>query len=433
LARYFRFYGKKRRQRRTGSEQIGYAGTALFFALCLLIGIGLLIVILSSLILPQWQVNYEFDATTCVVRERRVAESDDKDDKRYRPEILIEYTVAEKEYRQWAYDIEKNYSSDAQRQQELIQQFEVGGEYPCWYDPHAPRRVVLARGLLWTAWLLLLLPVSLIMIGGGGLTYSLINMGKSAERRAAISHRRTQRELFEYDPPLISEYPSVPGDTNLTNSPGTHLPFRLPIQRSAAWSLLITSTVALVVNTIVAGFAVAAIQAHIHGDPDWMMSLFVVSLMVVGLTSLFYLARQLIMAASIGPTSVEISDHPLYPDQQYQVYLSQAGRLKISSLELHLVCEEKSTFRQGTNSRTYVRRVYQDEMLRRDSFRVDQGMPFEVECKLCIPSQAMHSFKGAHNEVNWKLVVTERFTRWPEILREFPVVVFPPQDGEASP
>ena len=56
LARTFRWYQKKRGNRRTGSRTLGSIGEALFFAFFLFIGGIVLTVMISTLVIPEWQV-----------------------------------------------------------------------------------------------------------------------------------------------------------------------------------------------------------------------------------------------------------------------------------------------------------------------------------------------------------------------------------------
>ena len=71
-------------------------------------------------------------------------------------------------------------------------------------------------------------------------------------------------------------------------------------------------------------------------------------------------ARLFLLTTSVGPTRIEISDHPLAPGAQYDLFLSQAGRVTMNSFEVLLACDEKATFRQGTDTRTEARRVYEE-------------------------------------------------------------------------
>ena len=55
MARPFRLYIKKRGDRRTGSEELGSVGEAVFFAFFLGMGTIALITILASVVIPEWR------------------------------------------------------------------------------------------------------------------------------------------------------------------------------------------------------------------------------------------------------------------------------------------------------------------------------------------------------------------------------------------
>jgi len=94
-------------------------------------------------------------------------------------------------------------------------------------------------------------------------------------------------------------------------------------------------------------------------------------------------------------------------------------------LEVWLVCDEKATFRQGTDTRLEARRVYEQRCFVREDFEVQQGLPFESRCPLHIPETAMHSFQANHNEVSWRLIVKGSVVGWPDYQRVFQIVVRP--------
>jgi hypothetical protein len=146
---------------------------------------------------------------------------------------------------------------------------------------------------------------------------------------------------------------------------------------------------------------------------------------VAGIGLLAYFIRRILLATGIGPTLVEISQHPLFPGARCKLLLSQAGRLKVNWIELLLVSDEQSTYRQGTDTRTETRRVFQRQVFRREDIQINPGMPFEVQCDLEIPDRVMHSFRSNHNEISWKLVARGEAAGWPPYERAFPVIVYP--------
>jgi hypothetical protein len=275
-------------------------------------------------------------------------------------------------------------------------------------------------------WLTLIVPLSFMVIGGGGLIYLVFSWGKSAERRAVLAGPRDGNGQAK------SEFPCVPSAKNVTDSPGTTLAFRLPTEPATAWTLVLTISTCLAWNGIVSVFAAGAIRSHLQGQPDWLLTLVLVPFAAVGAGLLVFLARQLLVTTGVGPTLVEISDQPLRPGQSYRLFLSQTGRLRLNSLEVILACDEEATFRHGTNTRTETRRVYERAVFSSQSSEVRPAAPHEAGCEVEMPAGAMHSFKSDHNEVTWKLIVRGNAAGRPRFERSFPLIVHPPQNGNSD-
>lgn len=425
MARNFRYYEKKRGNRRTGSSKLGSAGEAIFFTVFLLLGCGGLVAVFAFLLIPQWRVNHAFVEHTCTVLDKRLAEREGESGSLYRPEIQIEYRIGDVEHVAWAYDFHGAYSSGRDRKQAILNRFVVGEEYLCWYDPADPEVVVLRRGTSWWIWLILIVPVSFIAIGGGGVIYAVLHWGKSAERQAAMAGRTQPLDLFDRSGPARREFPNIPDGANIIDSPGTTLKFRLPIGASPGWRLFGLLLACLLWNGFVSVFVVFVAGGHLDGDPDWFPTLLLIPFVAVGIVLIVLMIRQLLVTTGIGPTLVEISDHPLHPGTRCRLFVSQSGRLTVNSLEVSLVCEEEATYRQGTDTRTETRKVYQQEVFLREGFEVRHALPFQADCELEVPAGAMHSFKSDHNEINWKVVVKGDIAGWPDYHRSFPVIVQP--------
>ena len=443
MARSFRYYQKKRGNRRTGSSTLGRAGEILFFAVFLAFGCGGLVWIIAGLIIPEWRVNHEFVQHTCKVLGTRIGQRPGEDGPLYRPEVQIEYQIGDETYKVWTYDITtardfvSSYSSGREDKQAILDRFAPGGPkgdrtYDCWYDPADPGVVVLVRGYSWWVWLVCIVPVTFILIGGIGLVYRLLHWGKSAERSAAMTQRAKQHDLFGVNGHSGQSLPNIPDGSDIINSPGTTLRFRLPIATSSGWALFGATAICLLWNGILSIFLVIAVNAHVGGKPDWFLTLFLIPFVLVGIVLAVVFVRQVLVTTGIGPTLVEISDHPLRPGQQCRLFLSQSGRLSINSLKVFLVCEEQSTYRQGTDTRTDTREACRQDVFCRERFEVHRGQPLETECELLVPDQAMHSFKTDHNEVNWKLLVEGDVAGWPDFSRSFPVIVYP-KNGKTGP
>ncbi len=429
MARNFRFYEKKRGNRSTGSKAVGRLGEALFFGALLGLGCGGLVLILVLLVIPEWRANHAFLEAPCVVLDKRVGRSEVGDGLRFRPEIRIQYDAAGTRHVIWTYDLRGAYSADEEAVQEVLAGFGPGQRRSCWYDPADPSVAVLQREISWWFWLWLVVPVCLLLIGGGGVVYTLCTWGKSAERRAAQAGQVPGLDVFEAIRRSDRPFPFVPAEKEITDSPGTVLAFRLPTARSPAWSVGIWLAACLLWNAVVAPFAVMVVNGFLSGRPDWFMTVFVSPFLLIGTAFVVVFVRQLLVAAGVGPTLVEISELPLYPGKSYELFLSQTGRLRMNSLEVFLVCDEEATYRHGTNVRTETHRVYRHPLLRQEAFQVRHGVPFEARCPLVVPAGVMHSFRSDHNEVRWKIVVRGDVAGWPDYERSFPLLVYPPGNG----
>jgi len=429
VARRFRLYEKKRGHRRTGSKKVGSFGEALFFSLFLAVGVAACTGMLVMLVIPEWRANRHFVETTCTVLSKQVIARHGSDGDTYRPDIEFEYQVDRQVFRRQTYDITEMFTGGRERSEAAVAQFEVGKQYPCWYNPANPGEAVIVRGYSGWLYLLLLIPTSFIVIGIGGLVYTILHWGTSAERRAVIAQQRAQKDLFEAADPTDRTFPTIPDDENLTNSPGIRLAYRLPIAMAPGWALFAAAIACLIWNGIVTVFVVMALNRHLEGRPDWFLTIFVVPFVAIGIALVAYLIRQLLITTGVGATRVEVSDHPLNPGYEFGVFLSQAGRLTMNSLELVLACDEKATYKQGTDTRTERLRVFEQQVFKRDAFEIEQSAPFETECLVRVPVSGMHSFKTDHNEISWSLVVRGEVEGWPDFERVFPVIVYPGDSG----
>ncbi len=282
-------------------------------------------------------------------------------------------------------------------------------------------------------WLAFAVPISFILIGAGGLIHTLFGWGRSAERRSIRVRGGVERDFLGLHGQGDRRCPFVPERNDITNSPGTKLQYRLPIGGSLGWKLAGLLAACVIWNGIVAVFVVDALRRRSADNPNyWIGAFFIVLFLLAGLGIFAYFLRQLAVAAGIGPTRLEISDHPLHPGGKYRLFISQSGRLSVNALRVSLTCAESATYRQGTDTRSESREVIRRELFYREGFAIRGGAPFETEIEFDVPAGAMHSFAAQHNEINWALTVEGDVARWPGFQRVFSVIVRP-GIGETRP
>lgn len=280
-------------------------------------------------------------------------------------------------------------------------------------------------GLGFGFWLMVLVMGSFTLIGGIGIVWTALFAGTSRERRSAIVKQAAGMDLISDAMPTSLEFPNIPRDAYLTNSPGVKLKYRLPTDQAPVWRLGLSALIFLLSTGMTSVLGVIVIQHHMGGTPDWFLTLSTAPLIVMNLWAIRYFFSELLAQTRFGPTCIEISDHPLRPNSDCEIFVSQAGRLSLKSLVLWLICEEEATYSQGTDIRTEVRVVSRSEILRQEATRIEDGAPLECNGTLRVPRDAMHSMQSGHNAIRWKLVIEGKSERSGAMKRRFPVIVYP--------
>ncbi|MCG8584047.1 MAG: hypothetical protein MI757_04970, partial [Pirellulales bacterium] len=203
------------------------------------------------------------------------------------------------------------------------------------------------------------------------------------------------------------------------------LAYRLPSVMKPVWQVFWLSAFSVLWNGIALVFVVLAIRSMVRGEFSPGLLLVALGFLATGIASIYYVVRQSLATSGVGPTRIEISDHPLKAGGKYNLFLSQAGGREIRSLDLSLVCDEVTTYRQGTDTRTEIRRVYSQSVLADPCIDVAKGQNFEARRELNVPTGIMHSFKADHNEIQWRLQVEGEVDRWRRYDRSFPVMIHP--------
>jgi hypothetical protein len=301
--------------------------------------------------------------------------------------------------------------------------------------------VLLAEGESpgWFVWSALVIPLAPI---GYGITDLIVLVWRnlaSTERRAAVVQMASDWELPGMSrPPDRPVLPAVPPVDEVVNSPGVRLAFRLPSDAASGQMSFALAMVSVIWNSLVAGFAIQVVRQHLAGQPNWLLTWLLVPFLLAGAWTIFALVRQILLTAGTGTTLLEIGEHPLYPGGKYEAFLSQTGRLQVRWFQVQLVCAERATYQQGTDTRTATAIVHRETVFSERKFEIPQGGAFETHFTVALPATAMHSFSAAHNAVAWMLVVRGRMARWPEFERHFPLYVYPrrttqPADAAAVP
>lgn len=428
-----RIFGKKRGHRRTGSQAWGSFGDGLFHAALVAAGLVFGALMVTGVAVPEWRINRDYVPTTCrivgqgLVR-RSVEDPPGSATLTWRPCLLVRYDAAGATRESWSRSDPSTGGADRAAAAAALADWPLGAEVPGWFDPAHPERIVLRRGFSWWLWALtLLLPGALLAFGGSGLVRAIRRWGRSEEAIAAAGGLPTLAAAR----PAAAGHPGVPACDDMTNSPGTVLRYRLPLESPESWTLLGLGLFAAAWNAVLVVLAVGAGLDAAGGRLHWFLLALLVPVVAVGVAAIVLLVRALLLKAAVGTTQLEISDHPLRPGGTYDVLLAQGGAGDLRELEMTLECEEQATFRQGTDTRTETMVVQREPVRSWRDIRLTPGTRFEALGAATIPVAAMHSFASEHNAVRWRIVVRGVPAGWPAFTRVFPLVVAPAE--EAAP
>ncbi|MEO1530072.1 MAG: hypothetical protein AAFX06_32100 [Planctomycetota bacterium] len=277
-----------------------------------------------------------------------------------------------------------------------------------------------------SSWLFGSLGVGAIVIGVGGLGFRLFRVGVSNERRSALANRASSIEMIVPPAEDTTKLPTVPRGMSLTDSPGERLTYRLAAEGTSVFDLIGPALLALLWNTVWFILLAVVVAGFLYGSPRYVIAFLLLPFGAIGYWSFRFFLGQLRRTAGIGPTIVEISDHPLYPGCKYRLYVSQAGRLRLRRLNVRIACEEETVYRQGTDVRVERFEVFTQELCAEKDVRVDPHGAWEQQFSIDLPDNVMHSFVGSHNAIRWKVIVSGEARPWPSFCRNFPVVVHPP-------
>ena len=276
-----------------------------------------------------------------------------------------------------------------------------------------------------SAWVFGVLSVAAIVTGGASLVFRLMRVGASSERRSVLASRAGAIEMIGPTTDDGPHLPSVPRGSSLTDSPGERLTYRLATEAPEG-GIAGPATLALLWNAVWFVLLAVVISGFYYGRPRWILAGLLAPFGAIGIWSFRFFLSQLRQHAGVGPTIVEISDHPLFPGEQYRLFISQMGRLRLKRLTVQLTCEEESFYRQGTDVRVDRHEAFTQVLHKERDVLVDPQTPWEQQLVLDLPHNVMHSFVGTHNAIRWKIVVRGVSHPWPSFCRSFPVVVHPP-------
>ena len=396
-----------------------------------LLGIGVTFFVLHFFfwVLPNWNFQRDFEQVTCEITETRIAEQQVDNSTVYRPEIRIGYAVNGKNYDLWTYDqatLESeqpfSYINDKEAVQKIIDVWPIGEQASCWVKRDAPEYAILSRPSQVWGWFFLLM---LLLIGGSGFVGLWLTIAKKRFSQEYLVDPKNVGLPFFRANRKIKRFPTVPDPTDINDSPGTHLTFRLPTSQISVIHVIGSIVFCAFWNVIAWVVLFSVFLAGADSPPSVMSRIFAVLFFALGLGMIVWVINLALTAFSVGATLLELSDHPIMPGRSCLLHLMQLGVFRMTDYTVAIVCEEVARFRQGTDTITTRKEVFRKELFCKKDFEALRDAPLVEEMRFSLPQGAMHSFVTDHNEICWKFLVQAKVVGGPDLKRECPVIVRP--------
>ncbi len=279
-------------------------------------------------------------------------------------------------------------------------------------------------------WLLATVVLTFILFGGQGLIRSVMQSRMGHGLRFSIQQNVTR---FDLPQRVRSRFklPNVPHFDTILASRGNVQKWRLPMttgQPVKTLAVIIFFSIWVCISIILLYYSIARYLGR-ESEVQFSWWLPVLSLPPsIGLSIWAgrFLKAQLQGRITIDPLKLEISAQPLYPGNSYDVTALQKGHLYVRSLRIFLICEEVTSYHQGTDIRTETHEVLRERVFQQRRFEIKPNARLNETFQIHIPAGAMHSFQGNYNSLQWKLVSIGRYRDMPEIRRSYALIVHPP-------
>lgn len=377
------------------------------------LGFGLLALgFAGKVVLDHVRVASEFVETACVIVGKRLVENRDSDGSTYRPEFTFRFNAGGETVEATGYSIAGFIStSDRRGSERALARFVVGEEYPCWYDPRNPSRAVLTRAFPTFVFAMSLLFGAVFSVIGGAVLFGAL---RSRSSRVSGSQALRSGNLRLPLPPIPKAMP--PAGVMREIRPETGFAAR------AVGFLLF----AILWNGIVSVFVVVMVREWIGGRRPWVMTLFLVPFVAIGLLVVWGAAHQFLVAGAYRRLAMRTDRQVVHPGERLRIAVRHPGEYMISRWAASLVCREKVRYTRGTDTRHEDRVVYEEAVDEASGISVSPSRPLQREFGATVPAGAMHSFDAENNKIVWSIRLKAVVPGRPDLDVEYPVIVIPP-------
>jgi len=343
--------------------------------------------------------------TPCKVHRAEVRSHDSDDETTYSIDILYSYEHDGKTYKCDRYDFLGGSSSGYRGKARVVAQYEAMPKPICYVNPKHPSEAVLKRGFH-AKLLLALFPLPFILVGLGGIYYTLRSKKWTASGVTAWMPENC-RPTADDDVSMLRQGDASPVVLRAKHSP---------------WAKLIGVILfAVIWNGVISVLVFQVVGSFRQGHPRWGMMLFSLPFVLVGFGALAFVVYQFLALFNPRPT-LEFSSSTIPLGGAAELGWSFTGRThRIGEFTVILRGVEQATYRRGTRTYTDRNAFYEMELYKTSSAAsVAAG-----QVGFVLPQETMHSFEAENNKIFWSLDIHGDIKKWPDVKESFQITVVP--------
>jgi hypothetical protein len=382
----------------------GRLGLGCFFSVFLLFGLGFTVVALWEIVdiirARDWR-QMECTILTSEVETHRGS----KGSKTYSVAVSFEYFVEDTRYVSTRYKFGSGSTSGYDGKAEIVQRLSPGTKTVCYVNRRDPAEAVIERGIT-GEFFFGFIPMIFAVIGAGGLYGVFIHKGKPKPIRENVG--------------LLAAVGSgaKAGPTTLKSATSPAVRLGCVLIFAAFW------------NGILSIFLVDVIVGWSKGTGDGCSTVFMIPFVLVGAALIVFSIYCFLALFNPRPT-IRVSASSAALGDTVDLEWEMSGSVnRIRSFTITFEGREEATYRRGTTTSTDKSAFATFELVRLNrSKEMRRG-----KAKIAIPTDTMHTFRGANNKVLWRFTVSGDIPRWPDVDESFDFEVLPhrlPEGGAA--
>jgi hypothetical protein len=376
-----------------------------------------LVVIIVSMVIPTIGAQ-RWPSTQCTILTSKVEQHQGDDGPTYSPEITFEWTVDGEKYQGGQYYI-RTFSGSRSYADSVVDQYKVGSVAECFYDPDDPSNAVLNRDIGWITFLIPLIPIVFLVVGGF-IVYSSLRR-KNDDSRNKLTDESSI--LLKPDDPDFGATAYSDGSTDSEDSEDAQ--WAKPLQLKPAQTRLGTALgmafFAVFWNGIVATFVYFMLTDPPAGWQRYLIWLFLTPFILIGIVLIFGMISSFMQL--FNPiVNVALSSGAVPLGGTVDLAWEVSGRVSaIKKLTITIRAIESATYRRGTSTYTDTSAF---ALIPVADVTTQHEMRFgSVQAN--IPQTTMHTADFGNNSIVWTIEVAGEISWWPDLKESYVFRVTP--------